>query len=91
MDTKTINCPNCGSEKVALTSGNAVGNTHDCLTCLTDFTPDNHEDIAYLLAIVSTHADKFPVPEHVLSLVARVRKRVEELEEYEFRYQSVSK
>jgi hypothetical protein len=32
-------CPHCGSNKVAPTKGNAVGNTMDCLSCLADFTP----------------------------------------------------
>lgn len=32
-------CPNCGSDKVAPTAGNSVGNTMDCLVCYTDFTP----------------------------------------------------
>lgn len=36
---ETPRCPNCGSEKVAPTSGNGVGNTMDCLVCYTDFTP----------------------------------------------------
>ena len=37
-------CPCCGSTKTGPTSGNAVGNTHDCHVCLTDFTPTASAD-----------------------------------------------
>jgi hypothetical protein len=32
-------CPQCGSTRIAPTKGNGVGNTMDCLSCFTDFTP----------------------------------------------------
>lgn len=34
-----LHCPQCWSMKVVPTRGNAAGNTMDCLTCFTDFTP----------------------------------------------------
>ena len=36
---ETPKCPCCGSSETGLTTGNAVGNTHDCHACYTDFTP----------------------------------------------------
>lgn len=46
-----IICPNCGSEKVGPTKGNAVGNTMDCLVCYTDFTPGNVHQFSPILSV----------------------------------------